>query len=59
MAPVSERSVLGPNGLSGSTLEELILDVWEDLTGRGRAECPVCADELRRIGCHECGARLT
>jgi len=43
---------------SGSTLEDIVLGVWEDLTARGSAECPVCAGELEPAGCDSCGSEL-
>jgi hypothetical protein len=45
---------------SGSTLEDMVLGAWEDLTARGHAECPVChSDELEPSGCARCGSELT
>jgi hypothetical protein len=43
----------------GSTLEDVVLDVWEDLATIGRAECPVCGGSMGRgAGCDSCGAEL-
>ena len=53
------RSVRGPLGLPGSTLEDLILGVWEDLAARGRAECPVCTGEIGHSGCSRCGSKVS
>jgi len=44
---------------SGSTLEDTILDAWEDLGLHGRTECPVCAGELEAAGCTTCGSELS
>lgn len=44
---------------SGSTLEDSILDAWEDLGLHGRTECPVCAGELEVAGCAACGSELS
>ena len=53
--PSAER-LFEPGGL---TLEDTILDVWEDLTGEGRAECPVCGGRMRIAeGCEGCGSAL-
>jgi len=53
--PSAER-LFEPDGL---TLEDTILGVWEDLTGEGRAECPVCGGRMRAAGgCEGCGSRL-
>ena len=42
------------------TLEDTILGVWEDLTGEGRAECPVCGGRMRAAGaCDGCGSELS
>jgi hypothetical protein len=40
------------------TLEDSILDVWEALEARGRAECPVCSAPLVPSGCGSCGSQL-
>jgi len=53
--PVAER-LFEPERL---TFEDTILGVWEDLTGSGRAECPVCGGpELAADGCGGCGSEL-
>ena len=45
---------------SGSTLEDRILGVWEDLTAGGPAECPVCRSRMRMAsGCEGCGSDLS
>jgi hypothetical protein len=42
------------------TLETVVLDAWEDLAAKGRAECPVCGSSLDRTGaCSGCGAELS
>lgn len=43
----------------GSTLEDTILGVWEDLERRGRSSCPVCGGtDLTSRGCGDCGSVL-
>ncbi|MDX6632022.1 MAG: hypothetical protein QOG26_27 [Solirubrobacterales bacterium] len=44
----------------GSTLEDLVLGVWEDLEAHSQANCPVCGEEaaLAADGCSACGASL-
>jgi hypothetical protein len=43
----------------GSTLEDVVLGVWEDLVTTGRAECPVCGGSIRRpAGCESCGTEI-
>lgn len=44
---------------TGSTLEDIVLDAWEDLAVKGVAECPVCGDSLRAAGCGSCGSELS
>jgi hypothetical protein len=41
------------------TLEDLVLGAWDDLTARGRAECPVCRGSLEPAGCTACGSQLS
>ena len=41
------------------TLEDLVLGAWEDLTARGRADCPVCTAPLEPTGCSRCGSQLS
>jgi hypothetical protein len=62
-----ETPVAGPNEKrsedrlfepSEVTLEDSILDVWEALDARGRAECPVCSATLVPSGCAGCGSQL-
>ena len=43
---------------TGSTLEDVILDAWEDLALAKKADCPVCGDSLRPSGCEGCGSEL-
>jgi hypothetical protein len=40
------------------TLEDQILGAWEALTAQGRAQCPVCHEELEARGCKTCGSQL-
>jgi tRNA(Ile2) C34 agmatinyltransferase TiaS len=43
----------------GVTLEDAVLEVWEDLVTHGRAECPVCGGPMSAAGgCESCGAEL-
>ena len=52
------RSTLFEPG--GTTLEDSILGVWEDLVADGRAQCPVCAGAMDVAGgCEGCGAELS
>ena len=54
--PAAER-LFEPGGL---TLEDSILGVWEDLSGEGRAECPVCGGRMHAAqGCQGCGSDLS
>jgi hypothetical protein len=57
-----ERSLL-PHRLfepGGTTLEERISDVWDELLGAGRTECPVCsANMVAASGCAGCGSELS
>ena len=61
--PRSERapihSVRRPCGPTGSTLEDVVLRVWEDLASGGPAECPVCRGALEPSGCTGCGSLLS
>jgi len=44
----------------GVTLEDLVLDAWDELIAKGRAECPVCGDSMSAAGgCRSCGAELS
>ena len=55
-------------GRGGSTLDDLIVGVWEDLTAHHAAACPVCGEAMRpRYGsgpapvggrCTGCGSTL-
>ena len=41
------------------SLEESILSTWEDLTGSGSAECPVCGGRMQVTpGCEACGSEV-
>ena len=55
----SPHSVRRPCGSTGSTLEDSILRVWEDLASGGPAECPVCRGSLEPSGCTNCGSLLS
>ncbi|MQA72924.1 MAG: hypothetical protein GEU88_00985 [Solirubrobacterales bacterium] len=53
----SAQRLFEPGGVS---LEETILRTWEDLTGPGRTECPVCGGRMRVAhGCEACGSQLS
>ena len=55
----TERSarLFEPQGL---TLEDVVLDAWEDLVAGGPAECPVCGGSMRGAGgCGSCGSDLS
>jgi hypothetical protein len=42
------------------TLEDVVLDAWEDLGIKGDAECLVCGGSFGRAGvCSGCGAELS
>jgi tRNA(Ile2) C34 agmatinyltransferase TiaS len=44
----------------GTTLEDSILRVWDDLVADGPADCPVCGGAMSAAGgCEGCGAELT
>jgi tRNA(Ile2) C34 agmatinyltransferase TiaS len=55
----------GPSRLfepGGTTLEDVVLHVWEDLAAEGRAVCPVCGDSMSPAGdggCPACGSELS
>lgn len=58
--PPTGQSARVPVAQSGLTLEDLILGAWEDLTGLGRAECPVCDGSMTGHGdCASCGSQLS
>jgi len=43
----------------GRTLEDLVLERWDELLASGRAECPVCGGRLNAAaGCDGCGSEL-
>jgi hypothetical protein len=55
-----ESGSVAPGGAGARTLEDVVLDAWEDLAVKGGAECPVCGDSLDRAGgCSGCGAELS
>lgn len=44
----------------GPTLEDVVVEAWEELTVSGRAACPVCGGEMTPTrGCKGCGAELS
>jgi hypothetical protein len=43
----------------GTTLEDVILDLWDDLVAGRDAECPVCSAPMSMIGCTRCGSELS
>ena len=43
----------------GTTLEDAILDLWEDLVAGRDAVCPVCSASMSMIGCSSCGSELS
>ena len=44
----------------GLTLEDVVLDLWEELVTAGRAECPVCGGSIAPAAkCGSCGAELS
>jgi hypothetical protein len=58
--PAAARSaprLFEPGGVS---LEDVILDAWEDLTDSGDAECPVCGGRMKLAqGCEACGSEVS
>ena len=53
----STRRLFEPGG---PTLEDVVLDAWEELVADGRAECPVCGSAMSLLtGCGGCGAELS
>ena len=64
--PRPEGAAEGARGAGGgSTLESLLLSVWEDLTARASAACPVCGGEMAGplsagapARCRGCGSEL-
>ena len=60
--PLSFRGDSSPRlfDSAGSTLEDLILGAWEDLALEGRAQCPVCREQVLAVdGCAACGSHLS
>jgi tRNA(Ile2) C34 agmatinyltransferase TiaS len=56
-APAPEPRLFEPGGL---TLEDVVLEAWNDLVARGSAECPVCGGLMTGAGgCGSCGAELS
>ena len=64
--PRPSGAVEGARGAGGgSTLESLLSSVWEDLTARASAACPVCGGEMTvplgggvSARCGGCGSEL-
>ena len=48
------------NPADGPTLEDVVLGAWEELIGRGRAECPSARERCpAEGGCPDCGSELS
>ena len=43
----------------GTTLEDAILGLWDDLVAGRDAECPVCGGSISMIECADCGSELS
>jgi hypothetical protein len=43
----------------GTTLEDVVLGLWEDLVAGRDASCPVCHESMSMIGCSSCGSELS
>ena len=44
----------------GTTLEDVVLGLWEDLVAGRDATCPVCREgSMSMIGCSTCGSELS
>jgi hypothetical protein len=43
----------------GTTLEDMVLGLWEDLVAGRDASCPVCRESMSMIGCSSCGSELS
>jgi hypothetical protein len=44
---------------AGPTLEDAIVQTWDELADAGHAACPVCSGEMSRAGvCERCGSEL-
>ena len=43
----------------GTTLEDAILVLWDDLVAGRDAECPVCGGSISMIECADCGSELS
>jgi hypothetical protein len=41
------------------SLEDSILDAWEDLARQGEAGCPVCGGRMQADRCDGCGSALS
>jgi hypothetical protein len=61
--PPADSAKPGPVRLfepSGATLEDFVLEAWEDLVVQGRVECPVCGGAMSAVsGCESCGSELS
>jgi len=57
---MTERSAMRLFEPTGSTLEDFVLGVWEDLSADRPAECPVCGGRMHApSGCSDCGSNLS
>ena len=44
----------------GTTLEDVVLGLWDQLVADGRVACPVCGHAMSAAGgCESCGAELS
>ena len=57
--PLAEGSAQRLFEPGGATLEDAVLEIWEELVIHGRAECPICGDSMSAAGCESCGAELS
>ena len=59
-APSPKPRLFEPAGEAPRTLEDAIVDAWDELAATGHAECPVCGGSLSAAGgCESCGAELS
>ena len=44
----------------GESLEDIVLEAWEDLVAGRHAECSVCGGSMSMVeGCADCGSELS
>ena len=44
----------------GTTLEEIVVELWDRLVVEGQTVCPVCGGSMSAAGgCESCGAELS